>query len=565
MPPGTERFSGFGRAVDVEGDGTYGDRDGLGTKTQPARGASIALRDGLRQTALDNMALIRAIRRGVDVDGDGSGDLRRSGISYYAQSLGGIYGTMLMGADPTVKVGVLNVPGGPILEIARLSPGFRCEVTTELGNRRPSLLNGGERLRDGRPGFTESTPLYGDPPVTAPAAGALAHPGDRRPDELDRPSGSPETFAPLLRLRPPGGQWRKRVLYQFAFGDQTVPNPTSSTVMRAGQLRTSPRSTATTSRRRRARTPTGSSSTRGSPAASSARSRSRRSSPPGARRSSTPTAPRRSSRCRSRTGRRSSASTSGRPRRRASRRRRRPAGGIAGSCAGASRARRGRLRGAGGLQPARACARAGASCASSFATPRAEPARRSTSSRPRSGRRVLAQPPRGALHPAAAARSRGTAAAAARARRPPVRAPARAGPARASFDVRRVTLRRRGGRFTRVGRSFYRRISCGLLTEYKLGSPGVRRPRPPAALRIAFRVALARRACPSQLRSGRQGRPALRGAAAAAPDRTLPAAHPRRGGSRAGVYRVRLDRPPRRADRARDRWPRRASDPPREP
>ena len=73
MPPGTERFSGFGRAVDVEGDGTYGNRDGLGTKTQPARSASIALRDGLRQTALDNMALIRAIRRGVDVDGDGSG------------------------------------------------------------------------------------------------------------------------------------------------------------------------------------------------------------------------------------------------------------------------------------------------------------------------------------------------------------------------------------------------------------------------------------------------------------------------------------------------------------
>ena len=100
MPPGTERFSGFGRAVDVEGDGTYGNRDGLGTKTQPARNASIALRDGLRQTALDNMALIRAISRGVDVDGDGQGDLRRTGISYYAQSLGGIYGTMLMGADP---------------------------------------------------------------------------------------------------------------------------------------------------------------------------------------------------------------------------------------------------------------------------------------------------------------------------------------------------------------------------------------------------------------------------------------------------------------------------------
>ena len=105
VPPGTQRFSGFGRAVDVEGDGAYGNRDGLGTKTQPARNASIALRDGLRQTALDNVALIRAISRGVDVDADGQGDLRRTGISYYAQSLGGIYGTMLMAADPAVRAG----------------------------------------------------------------------------------------------------------------------------------------------------------------------------------------------------------------------------------------------------------------------------------------------------------------------------------------------------------------------------------------------------------------------------------------------------------------------------
>lgn len=237
VPPTTERFSGFGRAVDVEGDGEYGDRDGLGTKTQPSRYASINLRDGLRQTALDNMALARAVTRGVDIEGDGTVDLRDTDIGYYAQSLGGIYGTMLMGTDPLITFGALNVPGGPILEIARLSPGFRCEVTTELGNRRPSLLNGGNSgCADERRGFTESTPLFAEPPETSPAPGAVAiQEVGARTNWINR-SGSPEAFAPLIRLRPPTGEAPKRVMYQYAFGDETVPNPTSATIMRAGEF-----------------------------------------------------------------------------------------------------------------------------------------------------------------------------------------------------------------------------------------------------------------------------------------------------------------------------------------
>ena len=237
LPLRSERFSGFGRAIDVDGDGTYGSRDGLGTQGQPAPHASIGLRDGLRQTALDNMALVRAIGRGVDIDGDGSGDLRTTGIGYYAQSLGGIYGTMLMGTDPKLTFGALNVPGGPILEIARLAPGFRCDVETELGNRQPSLLNGGTSgCADGGIGFTESQPLYADPPVTRPAAGSLPiQEAGQRVNWINR-SGSPEAYAPLLILRPPAGQSAKAVMYQFAFGDQTVPNPTSATLMRAGAL-----------------------------------------------------------------------------------------------------------------------------------------------------------------------------------------------------------------------------------------------------------------------------------------------------------------------------------------
>lgn len=230
LTAGPVRFSGFGRGVDLDRDGEIADQEGVQAPGQPDPRGSIGLRDGLRQTALDNMAFVRAIARGVDVDGDGSIDLRRDRVSYYAQSLGGIYGTMLMGTDQLVGAGLLNVPGGPILDIARLSPGFRDLVATELRNRLPSLLNGG------REGFTESQPMYTDPPVTAPARGAVPiQDVGATSNWVNRP-GSPEAFAPLLRLRPAPGVPAKRVAYQIAFGDQTVPNPTSATLLRAGGL-----------------------------------------------------------------------------------------------------------------------------------------------------------------------------------------------------------------------------------------------------------------------------------------------------------------------------------------
>jgi hypothetical protein len=208
------------RGVDLDGDGAVGPSEGLGPL--PGRYAAVGFRDGLRQTTADLMTLVRAVGRGVDTDRDGTGDLRRAGVTYFGQSLGGIYGTMLGGADPRVHVLVLNVAGGPVSEAARLSPELRRLVTQSLAVHRPSLLNGGVA------GFTESTPLRGDPPVTDPAPGALAIQAFLAAGTwLNRP-GSPETFAPLLRA--------KRVLFQHAVGDQTVPNPSSYTLLAAGDL-----------------------------------------------------------------------------------------------------------------------------------------------------------------------------------------------------------------------------------------------------------------------------------------------------------------------------------------
>jgi len=246
----TTQFMGYGRGRDLDGDGFIGNglQDGVratdhktvdkpGVTGQkilsdlPSHKTLDGLQSGLIQTVVDNMALARAIRAGVDVPGVGSNVLSRSNINYFGISFGGIYGTMLMGVDPIFKRGLLNVPGGPIVDIARLS-GFRGDLHDTLAIARPNLLNRGPGLD----GFTESLPLRGQPPMTKPYPGSiLLQETFATTNWYDR-SGSPESFAPLLRLRRPRGVPQKTLLFQSAYGDQTVPNPTAGTIYRAGEI-----------------------------------------------------------------------------------------------------------------------------------------------------------------------------------------------------------------------------------------------------------------------------------------------------------------------------------------
>src|SRR4030095_7997547 len=120
-----------GRGLDLNDDNQITLSEGVGTRVgtplQP-----LSVRDGLKQTVADLIQLVRAIRRGIDVDGDGQPDLDRERIYYFGQSFGGIYGTLLMAIDPLVRVGVLDVPGGPIVEIARQSPVFQALLIEQL-------------------------------------------------------------------------------------------------------------------------------------------------------------------------------------------------------------------------------------------------------------------------------------------------------------------------------------------------------------------------------------------------------------------------------------------------
>lgn len=241
-PAVSSTFLSYGRGRDLDGDGVITDSEGVQPSDHkvyangvlvsdlPSHQELVGLRDGLIQTTADQMALIRAIERGVNVPTDiGPVPLSGTNIRYYGLSFGGIYGTMLLGTDPHVRVGLLNSGGGPILDIARLG-GFRGLLAEQLGISRPNLLNGGPGLN----GFTESLPAPTDPPVSAPYPGSAALRQFLADGNWLERQGSPEAFAPLIRLHPRYGP--KTVEFSNGFGDHTVPNLTTGNVVRAGGL-----------------------------------------------------------------------------------------------------------------------------------------------------------------------------------------------------------------------------------------------------------------------------------------------------------------------------------------
>jgi hypothetical protein len=235
---GTLTVTSNGTAVTLPAGGRGIDQDGSpnidsteGSSAAPPNGI-VSSRDGLRQTVADLMQLVRVIQVGMDVDGDGVADLDPHRIYYFGQSFGGIYGTKFIAVEPDVRAGVPNVPGGSIIEIVRLSPTFRSLLGIALLARVPSLSNAGG-LVPPLWGFQESIPLRDDAPVTAPAPGAMAIQEVLDNTEWVSQSGNPVAYAPHLRKTPLDGVPTRPFIIQSAKGDQTVPNPTASAIVRA--------------------------------------------------------------------------------------------------------------------------------------------------------------------------------------------------------------------------------------------------------------------------------------------------------------------------------------------
>lgn len=213
----------LGRGVDLNGDGFIGSDEGCTILTPVAYGT----RDCFRQTVVDLMQLVRAIRQGIDLDGDGTPDLDANHIYYAGDSLGSLYGTMLMAMEPAVRAADLTVGGGSTVDIAGWSPAYQPQDIQMLAGRMPSLLNQGK-------GYNADTVLPHQPVHTLTVPGAL--PIQDVFEKLDwlSNSGDEIAFAPHVQVSPLGGGVARPALVQFARADMTMPNPATSDLILAG-------------------------------------------------------------------------------------------------------------------------------------------------------------------------------------------------------------------------------------------------------------------------------------------------------------------------------------------
>jgi pimeloyl-ACP methyl ester carboxylesterase len=156
----------------------------------------------------------------------------RHAFTNVGHSLGGNYGAVFLAAEPSVRAGVLAAPGGPPLESSRLSPLSRAaDLGALLDARVPSLINlSGTK-------FDENLPLRDQPPVVNTLPGAMDIQELLDNFEWVGQGGDVVPYGAYLRRAPlDGGVEPKSMIIQFARGDRDLPNPTTTAVLRAGDL-----------------------------------------------------------------------------------------------------------------------------------------------------------------------------------------------------------------------------------------------------------------------------------------------------------------------------------------
>ena len=169
----------------------------------------LQLRDILRQTIADQLALTRSIAAGIDADGDGVSDLQGSELDYLGVSLGGILGATFIAVEPGVQSAVLNVAGGRVAFLGD-NPGTRAIYTQYLAMQA---------------GLDAQSPEF---EIFLQRMLAL---GQQALDPAD-----PLDFARRWRIAPYPGFAPRRVLMQEGIGDTLVSNASTEALAIAGGL-----------------------------------------------------------------------------------------------------------------------------------------------------------------------------------------------------------------------------------------------------------------------------------------------------------------------------------------
>jgi hypothetical protein len=226
----TVEIAAGGRAVDLNRDGTYGSSEGCVLITPPN---VFGYRDCSRQTALDIMQLVRAIKAGVDLDGDGVADLDRNRIAYAGLSQGAMFGAILMAVEPDIEAAVLTAGAGSLVDTFRwVKDGpSRVAAISAMSLRKPPLFNAGQRDYD------YDWPLRYQPVRIIGVPGAVALQEYLERAEWIMMPGDALGYAPHLMSSTLPGVPIKRVLFQFGIGDLTLPNPCQTNLVRAANLR----------------------------------------------------------------------------------------------------------------------------------------------------------------------------------------------------------------------------------------------------------------------------------------------------------------------------------------
>ena len=194
--------------------------------------APIGLRDCLRQTVLDTVQLTRLLRSGIDLDGARRATFDGENVSFVGQSMGSFFGAALLAVEPSIKVGVLSVGGDSFVNAARwsISPGIRALLTGYCGGRQPSLVNfEGDCI--------DNYPLRDEPVRVNNVAGAIAIQNLLETMHWIEAPGSAGNYAPHLRTATLPDVPIKNVLFMQAVGDQVVPGPAGTALMRHAHMR----------------------------------------------------------------------------------------------------------------------------------------------------------------------------------------------------------------------------------------------------------------------------------------------------------------------------------------